>query len=98
MNKIKIPVTVVLQINEEINILPFEKYLKKEGFEKVDEFAYFGEGSTPVMHLKAFIFSVFKEAFKIGNVKSSKLIYQIGENPLEAYKYKECEFLEEKNI
>lgn len=92
MNKDKIEVIVVVEILEKkdvTNIEDYEKYIKKEGFVKIEEGAYQGYGTTGIMNIRAFIFGVFSKSFELGGFKKCKLICQIGKNPLEAYFYEE---------
>lgn len=67
----------------------FEGVLKKEGLECIEdeEFAYMGETTTSLLHTKTFLLHVCKEALMKGGFKEGKIIFQIGENPMEAYVY-----------
>lgn len=100
----KIEVLVVFEILEQerkTDLEACEKYLKKEGFSKVkdEEGAYQGFGTTAIMNIRAFIFSVFSKAFELGGFSKCKLICQIGKNDFEAYMYKKNEiFFEEIRI
>lgn len=70
---------------------PFDKHLKKEGFLAIDgeEFAYQGKANLPLMNTRAYIFDVIKKALKLSNTKTCTFICQLGENPLERYRYEE---------
>jgi hypothetical protein len=75
----------------------FDKHLKEEGFDIIDgeEFAYNGTTTTSLLHTQTFILHVTKEALKKAGFSTCKIIFQIGENPMEAYKFskKSNEFL-----
>ncbi|MDR3178095.1 MAG: hypothetical protein LBT96_03830 [Campylobacteraceae bacterium] len=92
----KTEVLVVLENLKIKNVDLFEKYLKEEGFERVEPFAYMGFSSTPVFNTKAYIFETFAKAFEKFDIFACKLVCQIGENPPEIYLYeKEGEFFKE---
>ncbi len=83
-------VLVVVEVKNLEDKVAFDKYLKKEGLFEVEgeEFAYKGVSSTPLFHTRAFLEDTFKKALKKGkNFDSFKMIVQLGENPLEIYKY-----------
>ena len=83
-------VLVVVEVKNLEDKVAFDKYLKKEGLVEIDgeEFAYKGVSSTPLFHTRAFLEDTFKKALKKGkNFDSFKMIVQLGENPLEIYKY-----------
>ncbi|MDR0580002.1 MAG: hypothetical protein LBG21_05310 [Campylobacteraceae bacterium] len=90
----EIEVLVVLENLKIQNRDLFEEYLKNEGFEGVESFAYRGFSTTPVFNTKAYIFETFSKAFEEAGVFTCKLICQIGENPPEVYLY-EKEFFKE---
>ncbi|PID48227.1 MAG: hypothetical protein CR967_00965 [Proteobacteria bacterium] len=79
---------VVDGVNEKI---PFEKYLKKEGFLAIEgeDFAYQGRAHLPLMNTRAYIFDVLKKALKLSHEKTCKFICKLGENPLESYEFVE---------
>lgn len=87
----KYEVVLVLQGLHVKSIDTFEKHLKKEGFSKIEneEFAYIGYATLSLMHTRAFIFDTLKNAMKLTGIKNLSFIAQMGENPLETYKY--CE-------
>ncbi len=82
---------VLLLINGVNDKKSFEKHLKKEGFEAIEneEFAYIGHASLPVMNTRAFIFDVLKKALSLSNTKSCSFICKLGENPFETYAFNE---------
>ncbi len=65
----------------------FEKHLKKEGFEQVEDepFAYHGETTTSLLNTETFILHVLKEALNKADFFTCKAIFQVGENPIKAY-------------
>ncbi len=65
----------------------FDKHLKKEGFTPVDgeESAYEGETTTHLESTKAYILDVMTNGLKKSDFDTCKIIFQIGENPMEAY-------------
>ena len=67
----------------------FEKHLKKEGFNLVENepFAYEAKSTTPIPHTRAFIHEVFSKALSKTTSKECKIILQLSSNPLEAYSY-----------
>ncbi|MDR0408710.1 MAG: hypothetical protein LBH45_07340 [Campylobacteraceae bacterium] len=87
----KIEVLVILDNPKAQNIDLFEEYLKKEGFEAVENeiFAYRGFSTTPTFNTRAYIFGVFSRAFEMAKVFTCKLVCQIGENHPEVYLYEE---------
>lgn len=74
----------------------FEKHLKKEGFTPIEgeEFAYEGDTTTHLNNTKAYILNILKKGLKKTQFKKCKIIFQVGENPMEAYEFnkKEDEF------
>lgn len=67
----------------------FEKHLKKEGIIPIEgeDFAYSGKTTTSLVHTQTFILHVCKEALSKSGYESAKIMFQIGENPMEAYVY-----------
>ena len=65
----------------------FDKHLEKEGFNHVEdeESAYDGDTSTHLESTKAYILDVVKKGLKISDFDTCKIIFQVGENPMEAY-------------
>ena len=87
-------VLVVVEVENLKDKVAFDKYLKKEGLVEIEgeEFAYKGVSSTPLFHTRAFLEDTFKKALKKAlkkgkNFDNFKMIVQLGENPLEVYKY-----------
>ena len=67
----------------------FEKHLKKEGFTPIPEevFAYEGDTTTHLFSTRAFILEVVEKGLKKSEFLTCKIIFQVGENPLEAYRF-----------
>ena len=67
----------------------FNKHLKKEGFKQIagEEFAYEGEAHTHMFNTRAYIIEVVSKGLAKTNFSDCKIIFQIGENPMEAYVY-----------
>jgi len=67
----------------------FEKHLKKEGFTPIPEevFAYEGDTTTHLFSTRAFILEVVEKGLKKSGFLTCKIIFQVGENPLEAYRF-----------
>jgi len=65
----------------------FEKHLKKEGLTPiVDEpFSYEGTTSTHLFSTRAFILEVVEKGLKKSGFFACKLMFQVGNNPMEAY-------------
>lgn len=74
----------------------FERHLKKEGFTPIEDedFAYEGETTTHLNNTKAYILNILKKGLKKTEFEKCKIIFQVGENPMEAYEFnkKEDEF------
>ena len=65
----------------------FEKHLKKEGFTPIAEepFTYEGDTTTHMFSTRAFILEVVEKGLKKSGFLTCKIIFQVGENPMEAY-------------
>lgn len=65
----------------------FDKHLKKEGFKSVEdeESAYEGDTTTHLESTKAYILDVVIKGLKKSDFDTCKIIFQVGENPMEAY-------------
>ncbi len=65
----------------------FEKHLKKEGFEPIEgeELAYEGDTTTHLNNTKAYLLDVVTTGLHKSSFVKCKIIFQIGENPMEAY-------------
>jgi hypothetical protein len=80
-------VILVLEIEGLSDKVLFEKHLKKEGFTPiVDEpFSYEGTTTTHLFSTRAFILEVVDKGLKKSGFLTCKLMFQVGENPMEAY-------------
>ncbi|WP_051906783.1 MULTISPECIES: hypothetical protein [unclassified Sulfurospirillum] len=67
----------------------FEKHLKKEGFTPIEgeSFAYEGNTTTHLFSTRAFILEVVEKGLLKSGFASCKLMFQVGENKMEAYVY-----------
>ena len=67
----------------------FEKHLKKEGFVPIPEevFAYEGETTTHMFSTRAYILEVVEQGLLKSGFTSCKIMFQVGENEMEAYLY-----------
>ncbi len=78
----------------------FEKHLKREGFIKIEgeDFAYEGEAHTHLFNTRAYILEVVTKGLSKSGFDECRIIFQIGENPMEAYIFDEQkrEFVEAK--
>ena len=65
----------------------FEKHLKKEGFTPIEEeeLAYHGETTTHLFSTRAYILEVVTKGLKKSGFDTCKIIFQVGENPMESY-------------
>ncbi len=78
----------------------FEKHLKREGLTAIEDedFAYEGEAHTHMFNTRAYILEVVTKGLSKTDFDECKIIFQIGENPMEAYIFDKTarEFLESK--
>lgn len=67
----------------------FEKHVKKEGFEVVEEenFVYTGKSTTTTFSTKAYILEVFKKGLQKTSFNDANLIFLLNETPYPAYYY-----------
>jgi len=67
----------------------FNKHLKKEGFVPIkgEPFAYNGEAHTHLFNTRAYILEVVSKALGKTYFDSCKIMFQIGDNPMEVYVY-----------
>jgi hypothetical protein len=67
----------------------FDKHLKKEGFLPVEneDFAYEGEAHTHLYNTRAYIMDVVSKGLEKSGFDTCKLMFQVGENPMETYAY-----------
>ena len=92
MMKKEYDVVVVVSVDELGDKEAFDKHLRREGLREIDgePFAYKGVSSTPIINTRAYLADVFKKALKkAGNFKNFSMIVQLGDNPMEVYKYKD---------
>ena len=82
-------VILIIEVSELEDKVLFERHLNKEGFTPIDgeDFAYEGDTTTNINSTKIYILNVVKEALKITEFEKCKIIFQIGENPMEAYQF-----------
>ncbi len=93
-------VILVVEVENLSDKAVFEKHLKKEGFTPVvhEPFTYEGDTTTHLFSTRAFILEVVEKGLKKSGFFTCKLIFQVGQNPMEAYVYdtlQEC-FIEAK--
>lgn len=71
----------------------FEKHLKKEGFSSVEgeELAYEGDTTTHLNATRTYILDVVRNALKKSGFEECKIIFQVGQNPMEAFKFNKKE-------
>ena len=67
----------------------FEKHVKKEGFNIVEEeeFVYTANSSTTTFATKAYILEVFKKALQKTNFESCNMVFLLNETPYPPYVY-----------
>jgi hypothetical protein len=67
----------------------FEKYVKKEGFIKVEneDFVYTGNSTTTTFATKAYILEVFKKGLQKSGFETASLVFLLNETPYPPYKY-----------
>ena len=82
-------VILIVEVEGLRDKITFEKHLKKEGFTPVEneEFAYDGDTTTHLFSTRAFIHEVVEKGLKKSGFLTCKIIFQVGENPLEAYRF-----------
>lgn len=85
------PVEVLLVVDIEAlsDRALFEKQLKREGFTPIPDapFSYFGETTTHKINTVLYIHSAVKRALVRAGFARCKIIFQIGEYPMEGYRY-----------
>jgi hypothetical protein len=71
----------------------FNKHLKREGFLPVEgeEFAYEGDTTTHLNATRAYILDVVSKGLKKSGFEECKIIFQVGKNPMEAFKFNKKE-------
>ena len=82
-------VVLLLSIEGLLDQHKLEKQLKREGFTPVPDepFTYLGETSTHKINTVLYIHSAVSRALTKAGFMSCKIIFQIGEYPMEAYRY-----------
>ena len=82
-------VIVIVDVEGLCDQAVFEKHLKKEGFTPIsgESFAYEGDTTTHMFSTRAFILEVVEKGLQKSGFESCKIMFQVGENPMEAYVY-----------
>ncbi|KAB7885610.1 hypothetical protein GA417_08050 [Poseidonibacter ostreae] len=85
----KLEVLVLLDVSSLEDKEKFEKHLKKEGFNVVEEeaFVYTAQSSTTTFSTKAYILEVFRKGLQKNSFKDANLIFLLNETPYPAYYY-----------
>ena len=80
-------VILVVDVEGLVDQTAFEKHLKKEGLTplKGELFVYEGNTTTHMFSTRAFILEVMEKGLKKSGFASCKIMFQVGENPMEAY-------------
>ena len=82
-------VLLVVSVEGLLDQAVFEKQLKREGFTPIPDepFTYLGETSTRKINTVLYIHSAVQRALTKAGFITCKIIFQIGEYPMEAYRY-----------
>lgn len=82
-------VLLIVEVSDLAEKKIFEKHLKKEGFIVIsgEDFAYEGNTTTHLFSTRAFILEVVEKGLMKSGFSTCKIIFQVGENPMEAYIY-----------
>lgn len=82
-------VVLIVEVEELTDKVVFEKHLKKEGFTPIPDeaLAYEGDTTTHLFSTRAFIHEVVEKGLKKSGFQTCKIIFQVGENPMEAYSF-----------
>jgi len=82
-------VLLVISIEGLLNSEAFEKQLKRGGFSPIPDepFSYISETTTHKINTILHIHSTLKRAITQGGFTSCRVILQIGEYPMEGYRY-----------
>lgn len=82
-------VVLIVEVEGLEDKITFEKHLKKEGLTPIlnEEFTYEGNTTTHMFSTRAFIHEVVEKGLKKSGFLTCKIIFQVGENPLEAYRF-----------
>jgi len=94
-------VLLVIDIQDLSDKVVFDKHLKKEGFSPVasEEYAYSGDTSTHLNSTRAYILDVVTMGLKKSSFSTCKIIFQVGDNKLEAFAFNKIEnYFQETNI
>lgn len=80
-------VILIVEVEDLKDKAVFEKHLKKEGFTPIEGevFAYEGDTTTHMFSTRAFILEVVEKGLKKSGFLTCKIIFQVGENEMEAY-------------
>lgn len=80
-------VILIVEVEDLKDKTVFEKHLKKEGFTPIEGevFAYEGDTTTHMFSTRAFILEVVEKGLKKSGFLTCKIIFQVGENAMEAY-------------
>ena len=80
-------VILIVEVEGLTDKTAFEKHLKKEGFTPIpdEEFAYEGNTTTHMFSTRAFILEVVGKGLEKSGFTSCKIMFQVGENAMEAY-------------
>ena len=84
-----VEVLLVASIEGLLDKAVFEKHLKREGFTPIPDepFTYLGESTTHKVNTVLYIHSALKRALAKAGFTACKIIFQIGDYPMEAYRY-----------
>ncbi len=82
-------VLLIVEVEGLRDKIAFEKHLKKEGLTPIsnEDFTYEGDTTTHLFSTRAFIHEVVKKGLEKSGFLTCKIIFQVGENPLEAYRF-----------
>lgn len=80
-------VVLIVEVERLKDQTVFEKHLKKEGITPIEgeTFAYKGDTTTHMFSTRAFMLEVVTKGLKKSGFESCKMMFQVGENPMEAY-------------
>ncbi len=80
-------VVLIVDVKGLENSSLFDEHLNKKGLAQIEgeKFAYEGDTSTSLENTKAYILDVVMSGLKKSDFDTCKIIFQVGENPMEAY-------------
>ena len=80
-------VVLIVEVEGLKDQMVFEKHLKKEGLTPIEGevFAYEGDTSTHLFSTRAFMLEVVTKGLQKSGFLTCKMMFQVGENPMEAY-------------